>query len=356
MNVNQKIVNIPITLPVDSPPISTPISPTATNLFLAEAGTSAHVVKPVVIDTNAVVPASSDINPTSEEKENAFDPEFVPNAKLIAVVTKSDKEDDTVLFESWANLCIYSSKEQWKECGTGLIKILESSVTGRVFLVMWQDPTCMYQEVTKELKLERMAGNADNAWCCFGHDFTADDGVVTGLKKFAIRFKLNETADIFKAEIEAGQKRMEALGLYSSKAVEGVSAVGDAPKATGISIENMWATKGGWNCNTCYSKNIEELTTCLSWQTNKDCHATASVAVKTPTGENTKLVSRVTVVCPTATTISSPPPHVTHVTHVDQPAELFVSLPVKDGVSDSIVQTGSSCEVENLENWLDSVL
>ncbi|ETS64867.1 hypothetical protein PaG_00838 [Moesziomyces aphidis] len=142
----------------------------------------------------------------AEEAEN--DPHFEPVIKLEnQVEVKTHEEDESVTFKMRAKLFRFDKEaKEWKERGTGDVRLLEHKQTHKVRLVMRRDKTlkvCANHYVTSDMKLSPNVGS-DRSWV---YNVAADvaDGEPTA-ETLAIRFANSDNANAFKDAFEAAQK------------------------------------------------------------------------------------------------------------------------------------------------------
>ncbi|GAC94090.1 hypothetical protein PHSY_001659 [Pseudozyma hubeiensis SY62] len=143
----------------------------------------------------------------TEEAEN--DPHFEPVIKLEnQVEVKTHEEDEEVTFKMRAKLFRFDKDaKEWKERGTGDVRLLEHKQTHKVRLVMRRDKTlkvCANHYVTSDMKLSPNVGS-DRSWV---YNVAADvaDGEATA-ETLAIRFANSENANGFKEAFEQAQKK-----------------------------------------------------------------------------------------------------------------------------------------------------
>lgn len=139
--------------------------------------------------------------------EAAPDVHFTPIVKLEHVETKTLEEDETELFKMRSKMFRFDKDtNEWKERGTGEVRLLQNPTTKKVRLVMRRDQTlkvCANHMVTPEITLRPNVGS-DRSWV---YSVLAD--VSDGESKpelFAIRFANPENANAFKAKFEECQK------------------------------------------------------------------------------------------------------------------------------------------------------
>jgi Ran-binding protein 1 len=158
----------------------------------------------------------------SEEKDEVIanpDPHFEPIVNLPAVQTKTLEEDEEELLKLRAKLYRYDSvgePREWKERGTGEVKILKHLQRGTCRLLMRRDKTlkiCANHLVLPSLDLKPNCGS-DRAWVWSTPADYADEESKQEL--LAIRFGTAENAQKFREIFE------EAKALMSTKhAAEG---------------------------------------------------------------------------------------------------------------------------------------
>lgn len=117
------------------------------------------------------------------------------------------EEDEEVLFKMRAKLFRFDKPtNQWKERGTGDVKLLKHSKSGKVRILMRRDKThkiCANHFLLPELKLTPNVGS-DRSWV-----WVTPADVSEGearVEQLAIRFASSENANQFKEAFENGQK------------------------------------------------------------------------------------------------------------------------------------------------------
>lgn len=136
--------------------------------------------------------AGEDVNPEEEVKGDwkAVD--------LPEVEIKSGEEDKDLIYKGRGKLYRWH-EEQWKERGTGDVKLLRDKSTQKVTLVMRQDST---KKVVANFLLEEDPlcslvphAGSDKAWLWIAHDFSEAE---PAREKFALRFGTPEKSQEFK--------------------------------------------------------------------------------------------------------------------------------------------------------------
>lgn len=111
-------------------------------------------------------PKKTDDNEVAEEEE--ADVEFTPVIQLDKKVdVKTNEEDEEVLYKVRAKLFrFHADTKEWKERGTGDVKILKHKVTGRVRILMRRDKTlkiCANHLISADYELKPNIGS-DRSW------------------------------------------------------------------------------------------------------------------------------------------------------------------------------------------------
>ncbi|EPY53123.1 ran GTPase binding protein Sbp1 [Schizosaccharomyces cryophilus OY26] len=149
--------------------------------------------EPASKEENKEAGADEDNEPASPEVH------FEPIVKLNAVETKTNEEDEEVVFKMRAKLFRFNKDaSEWKERGTGDARLLKHKKSGKTRLVMRRDKTfkvCANHLLMPEMKLTPNVGS-DRSWV-----WTVAADVSEGEpspETFAIRFANSENANLFK--------------------------------------------------------------------------------------------------------------------------------------------------------------
>ncbi|TIA88372.1 hypothetical protein E3P99_02621 [Wallemia hederae] len=134
--------------------------------------------------------------------------QFEPVVKLTETVeTKTLEEDEEVLFKIRAKLFRFAKESsEWKERGTGDVRILQHKESKKVRLVMRRDKTlkvCANHLLTSDMKLSPNIGS-DRSWV-WAVAADVSDGEPSA-ETLAIRFANAENATAFKEKFEEGIK------------------------------------------------------------------------------------------------------------------------------------------------------
>ncbi|XP_063809876.1 E3 SUMO-protein ligase RanBP2-like [Pseudophryne corroboree] len=141
----------------------------------------------------------SDVTQEEERDGQYFEP-VVPLPDLVEV--SSGEENEQTLFCHRAKLYRFDKdSNQWKERGIGDLKILQNYDLKSARVVMRRDQVlklCANHRLTPDTHLEPMKG-AERAWVWTAFDFAEGEGKI---ECFAVRFKLQEVADLFRDVFE----------------------------------------------------------------------------------------------------------------------------------------------------------
>ncbi|XP_043841676.1 ran-specific GTPase-activating protein-like [Dromiciops gliroides] len=145
---------------------------------------------------------------TSPENVDASnrDPQFEPvMARRELLQIKTLEEDEEELFKMRAKLFRFANENglpEWKERGTGDVKLLKHKEKGTIRLLMRRDKTlkiCANHYITPLMELKPSVGS-DRAWVWNTHADFADESPKPEV--LAIRFLNAENAQKFKAKFE----------------------------------------------------------------------------------------------------------------------------------------------------------
>lgn len=150
----------------------------------------------------------ADAEHTHKEGEEDTGGHFEPVIKLTEQIdAKTHEEDEDVLFKMRAKLFRFDpNNSEWKERGTGDVRLLQHKATKKVRVLMRRDKTlkvCANHMITNDMKLQPNIGS-DRSWVW---KVTADisDGEPQA-ETLAIRFANAENANNFKTFFEDAQK------------------------------------------------------------------------------------------------------------------------------------------------------
>jgi len=152
-------------------------------------------------------------NALAPKQEEEIDPHFEPVIKLTEQIdTKTHEEDEDVLFKMRAKLFRFDGDAaEWKERGTGDVRLLAHKETQKVRLVMRRDKTlkvCANHVISSDMRLQPNIGS-DRSWVWkVAADYSESPPTAETL---AIRFANSDNAAQFKTAFEDGQKKNAAL-------------------------------------------------------------------------------------------------------------------------------------------------
>jgi Ran-binding protein 1 len=169
-------------------------------------------------------------------REEEHDPHFEPVIKLTEQIdVKTNEEDEDVLFKMRAKLFRFDGgAQEWKERGTGEVRLLSDKQTKKVRLVMRRDKTlkvCANHVVAADMRLQPNIGS-DRSWVWkVNADYSENPPTSETL---AIRFANAENANVFKTHFEEAQAQNSASAGDSADATEATEEKPvDTAEATG---------------------------------------------------------------------------------------------------------------------------
>ncbi|SHO77726.1 Similar to S.cerevisiae protein YRB1 (Ran GTPase binding protein) [Malassezia sympodialis ATCC 42132] len=172
--------------------------------------------------------------PVETGAEAEHDPHYDPVIKLEhQVEVKTHEEDEDVQFKIRAKLFRFDKEsKEWKERGTGDVRLLKHKETKKVRLVMRRDKTlkvCANHFLSSDIKLQPNVGS-DRSWV---YNVTADisDGEPVA-ETLAIRFANSENAELFKKEFEAAQEANKQAAGEKKDDSDAAAKAGDADAAS----------------------------------------------------------------------------------------------------------------------------
>ncbi|KAJ2665709.1 Ran GTPase binding protein Sbp1 [Coemansia sp. RSA 1200] len=155
-----------------------------------------------------------------EETVDSPDVHFEPVVKLKDVVVKTHEEDENPIFKMRAKLFRFDTEaNEWKERGTGDVKLLKHKETDKVRLLMRRDKTlkvCANHYITTDMVLSPNIGS-DRSWVWNVAADLVDDEAERQL--LAIRFANSENANKFKDAFEHAREVNKELASGSKDKV-----------------------------------------------------------------------------------------------------------------------------------------
>ena len=149
----------------------------------------------------------------SDTEQDHFEPSatYEPVVHLEKVEIKSLEEDEMVLYKQRAKLFRFDKDaSEWKERGTGDIKLLLNKGNAKVRLLMRRDKIqkiCANHYLSIEMELKPNVGS-DKSWVYTAQDFSENEAKY---EQLAIRFKDSEIANAFKSKFEECAKWNESV-------------------------------------------------------------------------------------------------------------------------------------------------
>ncbi|XP_053181406.1 ran-specific GTPase-activating protein [Scomber japonicus] len=163
-------------------------------------------------------------------EDSNHDPQFEPIVSLPEQDVKTLEEDEEELFKMRAKLYRFASENEppeWKERGTGDVKLLKHREKGTIRLLMRRDRTlkiCANHNIVPMMELKPNAGS-DRAWVWNTLADYADECPKPEL--LAIRFLNAENAQKFKVKFDECKEEVK-------KSQEGTEGTGDTDSANKV--------------------------------------------------------------------------------------------------------------------------
>ncbi|KAG0642893.1 hypothetical protein HOY80DRAFT_1101974 [Tuber brumale] len=147
-----------------------------------------------------------------EEAPESPEVHFEPVVSLEKVEVKSNEESEEDIFKMRAKLFKFDKdSREWKERGTGDVKLLKHRENGKTRLVMRRDKThkvCANHYIVPDMKLSPNVGS-DRSWV-WNTSADVSEGEPEA-QTLAIRFANPENANLFKQAFMTAQQENEAL-------------------------------------------------------------------------------------------------------------------------------------------------
>jgi len=153
------------------------------------------------------------VESTHKEGEEDTGGHYEPVVRLTEQIdSKTHEEDEEALFKMRAKLFRFDTdNSEWKERGTGEVKLLAHKETKKVRLVMRRDKTlkvCANHSITADMRLQPNIGS-DRSWVWKVAADVSDGEPVA--ETLAIRFANADNANQFKTAFEEAQKSNASL-------------------------------------------------------------------------------------------------------------------------------------------------
>lgn len=166
--------------------------------------------------TNCPVENSAEVDASHADDAGAageedFSQQFTPLVELSEVETKTGEEEEEVGFQIRAKLFRFDkSLSEWKERGTGDIRILQHKENKKIRLLMRREKTlkiCLNHYVNVGVELTENVGS-DRSWVFHAVDYADGERDEAML---AIRFANSRNATLFKENYDRAREYMRAL-------------------------------------------------------------------------------------------------------------------------------------------------
>ncbi|KAM5192628.1 ran-specific GTPase-activating protein [Mantella aurantiaca] len=192
----------------------------------------------------------ADTKVTQEEHETSVDtpddanhdPHFDPIVSLPEQEIKTLEEDEAEMFKMRAKLFRFASENdppEWKERGTGDVKLLRHKVKGTIRLLMRRDKTlkiCANHYITPAMELKPNAGS-DRAWVWNTYSDYADEAPKPEL--LAIRFLNAENAQKFKAKFDECKNEVKDKQTKDSTKNDSTDKVAEKLEELSVKEDNV---------------------------------------------------------------------------------------------------------------------
>ncbi|KAM0848777.1 hypothetical protein ACQ4PT_054163 [Festuca glaucescens] len=179
--------------------------------------------KEPVVERHVAEEEGEDSSAAAAAGEEDTGAQVAPIVRLEEVAVTTGEEDEDSLVDMKAKLYRFDKDgNQWKERGTGTVKLLKHKENGKVRLVMRQAKTlkiCANHLVISTTKMQEHAGSDKS---CVWHAADFADGELKD-EMFAIRFGSVENCKKFKDLVD---EIAESLAKIEGESEEGSSAAG----------------------------------------------------------------------------------------------------------------------------------
>lgn len=183
--------------------------------------------------------------PTDNTEDVNHDPHFEPIVSLPEQEVKTLEEDEEELFKMRAKLYRFASENdpaEWKERGTGDVKLLKHKEKGTIRLLMRRDRTlkiCANHHILPMMELKPNAGS-DRAWVWNTLADFADESPKPEL--LAIRFLNAENAQKFKVKFDECKEEVKKSQEETGGDTDSANKV--AEKLEELSVKEDKASEG----------------------------------------------------------------------------------------------------------------
>ncbi|EYB94136.1 hypothetical protein Y032_0175g509 [Ancylostoma ceylanicum] len=283
-----------------TPPVASDASKPAATIFSGVKPTENIFSK--TPESKTSVKKESGDGHDEEEHVDEFEPQVdfkpvCPLPELVKVVT--GEEDEKVLFEERCKLYRYSDEtKEWKERGTGTMKVLENTTTNKCRIVMRREQVhkvCANHQLLPGMTIQVMP-RQEKAMMWYCEDFSEEQ---KSHEKLSARFASVEVANKFKEVFENAVKKaghgtpMKPISTAEAKkevdkpkTVEKddkskkdeakiVEEKGDVKKEESVAPQKGYGDQfklqpGQWECPECYSRTDADKCPCCGYSKGGD--------------------------------------------------------------------------------------
>ncbi|CDF38178.1 unnamed protein product [Chondrus crispus] len=144
-------------------------------------------------------------------KDEDCSKEYEPVVRLAEVETKTGEEDEEVVFKMRSKLFRFNKEQkEWKERGTGDVRILKHKENRKIRLLMRREKTlkiCLNHYINPSVELRENVGS-DRSWVWHGVDYADGERDEATL---AIRFRDSTNATAFKEAYDSARDYLRKL-------------------------------------------------------------------------------------------------------------------------------------------------
>jgi hypothetical protein len=212
-----------------------------------------------------------------EDDKSDDGPQFKPLVQLPVVEVKTGEEDEDVMFANRCKLYRYDKDTaQWKERGTGEIKILSNPASIKCRVVMRREQVlklCANHYITEEMDL-KPHGGSDRAWVWFTAADVSDGD--SKAEQLAVKFRDPSIATKFKEVFDDCRELLRSGHEHSQQGSSKVSPqqiLKESKKVSTTPLSELFKPDlGTWQCSICLVQNKPGRELCA------DCSTPASTS------------------------------------------------------------------------------
>ncbi|XP_067470331.1 E3 SUMO-protein ligase RanBP2-like isoform X2 [Thunnus thynnus] len=205
-------------------------------------------------------------NDSMHVEEDEDGPHFEPIVPLLDKVdVKTGEQEEEEMFCNRAKLYRFDTEtKEWKERGTGNVKILKHSTKGKARLLMRREQVlkiCANHYINADMLLKLNAGS-DKSWVWNAIDYADEEPKP---EQLAIHFKTVEEASLFKAKFQEAQKIvLRSSKKHDQQEKKEKSLKTSDPLATSASKFALKEVE--WDCTVCCVRNKYKDMQCVACQ------------------------------------------------------------------------------------------